>query len=300
VEILYGDGFPEPAQEKPVAAHANAGDGQVVFETTASLADYPCLESHVVGGRPVVPVALQLEWLAHAALHGKIGPRFVGLEDLQIFRPLAVDDKSLAISVVDCGEHYEIRTPGGLHARARVILNGELPVAPAVQDAGPLKSQSYPHTAKEIYADLLFHGPHFQGIRSVKGWSPKGMVAEVSVAPKVAEWIGKPVRTDWVSDPLVVDVALQMGILWGIEALGKPSLPMRVGSYRQYQKRFPKSAMLAQLTVTHSTPHKIVIDVEMVDKDGRLVAALRGAEFTADASLARAFGREPRPVVQRG
>ena len=300
VEVLYGDGFPEPPQEKPLAAQANAGDGVVVFETTASVADYPCLESHKLGGRPVVPVALQLEWLAHAALHGKIGPRFVGLEDLQIFRPLALDDTSLLVSVVDTGDHYEIRTPAGLHARAKVVLNGELPSAPAVQDAAPLKTQAYPLSAADIYSELLFHGRHFQGIRLIQGWSQQGMVATVEVAPKVSEWVSKPVRTDWVADPMVIDVALQMGILWGIQALGKPSLPLRVGSYTQYQKRFPKSAMQANLHVTHSTPHKIVIDVELVDKDGRLVAALRGAEFTADAALARAFERESRSVAQRG
>jgi hypothetical protein len=289
VEVLYGDGFPAPPQK--------AAAEKVAFETTVSVSEYPVLESHQVGGRPVVPVAMMVEWLGHAALHGKIGPRFTGLKDLQVFRPIALDQPSIAVQVLEVSpDTFEIRSGAQLHARAVVTLAAELPSAPAARETASLVKQDYPFNPQQVYEQHLFHGHHFQGIKSVKGWSPSGMVADIQAVAKVSDWIQRHVRTDWIADPLALDIALQMGILWGIQQLGAPSLPMKVTQYTQFQKKFPKNGLTAQLRATQNGSHKLSIDVDFVDKEGKVVAALKGVEFVADASLAKAFGR---PVAAR-
>ena len=54
----------------------------VAFERALSLDNHPVLAAHVIDGRAVLPMALTVEWLAHAALHGNPGLAFHGLDNL--------------------------------------------------------------------------------------------------------------------------------------------------------------------------------------------------------------------------
>ena len=44
---------------------------QLIFERIVNSQTHPVLLSHVLDARAVVPMALHMEWLAHAALHGQ-------------------------------------------------------------------------------------------------------------------------------------------------------------------------------------------------------------------------------------
>ena len=55
------------------------------------VATHPVLKSHVLDGRAVLPMALHLEWLAHAALHGNPGLVFHGFNDLRVTHGVQVD-----------------------------------------------------------------------------------------------------------------------------------------------------------------------------------------------------------------
>ena len=286
VEILYGDGFPAPpGSDKPSGG---------LLQVVASVEEFPCLESHQVGGRPVVPVALQIEWFAQAATAAQVGQRFRGLRQLQILRPISLENGDVNLHVVQNGEMFELRNTqtGQVHSRALVDLGSELPEAPSLASVNGLAQQTYPHSNPAIYETQLFHGPHFHAVKNVRGWSSHGIVAQVGTLPKVSDWIKQPLRSDWLADPLAVDAALQLGILWGIEALGKPSLPMVVGGYQQFQRKFPRGGVEARLWVEKSTPSKIVASVDFVDNQGALVARLSDVEWTADASLKQAFTKE--------
>ena len=286
VEILYGDGFPAPpGSDKP---------GGGLLQVVASVDEFPCLESHQVGGRPVVPVALQIEWFAQAATAAQVGQRFRGLRQLQILRPISLENGDVTLQVVQNGDLFELRNAqtGQVHSRAAVDLGSELPEAPSLASVNGLAQQTYPHSNPAIYKDHLFHGPHFHAVKNVRGWSSHGIVAQVGTLPKVSDWIKQPLRSDWLADPLAVDAALQLGILWGIEALGKPSLPMVVGGYQQFQRKFPRGGVEARLWVEKSSPSKIVASVDFVDNQGTLVARLSDVEWTADASLKQAFMKE--------
>jgi acyl transferase domain-containing protein/acyl carrier protein/NAD(P)-dependent dehydrogenase (short-subunit alcohol dehydrogenase family) len=283
VEILYGDGFPAP----PGAPTPSNG-----WRVTASVEEFPCLQSHQVGGRPVVPVALQIEWFAQAATAQAVGSRFCGLRQLQILRPVALDQGEVQLEVVSNGDTLELRhaSTGQVFSKAVVELGNELPSPPSLPPSNGLAAQSYDHKAN-IYTQHLFHGPHFHAVQDVQGWSQKGLVAQVGTLPKVSDWVKQPLRSDWLADPLAVDAALQLGILWGIEALGKPSLPMVVGRYQQFQRKYPKGGVEARLRVEKSSASKIVAAVDFVDGSGNLVARLEGVEWTADESLRAAFSK---------
>jgi len=92
-------------------------------------------------------------------------------------------------------------------------------------------------------------------------------------------------------DPLVLDSAFQLMILWCFERFGKGSLPTRIGSYRQYERNFPKQGTEITIQVTSSSSHEVKANIEFLDPVGKLIARIDGYECVMDASLNEAFKR---------
>ena len=101
--------------------------------------------------------------------------------------------------------------------------------------------------------------------------------------------MAEPLRSSWVLDPLVIDCAFQMAILWCAEELGQVSLPAALGRYSQFRPAFPRDGVSAILTVTERGPRKMVCDVTFFDLDAAVVARIEGYECIVDASLREAF-----------
>ena len=303
-EVLFGDGFPEPVSPKPRNTASAEGGGQLLLQKTLSVEALPFLESHKLKDQPVLPMAFMMEWFVQGALQSGAGMRLVGVDKLRVFRGATISEgvePTLAVSVVSTvvseesgNTHWtlELRDVSRniLHARAEVILgDSQLPV-PAPQAVNGLGSRDYKRGPEAIYTELLFHGPDFHAVGEVSGISDHGLVAILKAAGKPSEWERDPMRSDWATEPLVVDGVLQLGILWCWDALGKPSLPNGFSSYRQFVSRFPKDSVKAALRVTSHTQRSLVADCELSDLKGKTLAVFQGLEWTADEALKAAFG----------
>src|SRR5205807_8784720 len=182
--VVLGEGSALPA--KPQAAVA---DLHPTFERELDLEHYPVLRAHVLDGRAVLPMALTIEWLAHAALHGNPGLAFHGLDHLKIFQPVTITDgrpTSVRVlagrSAVD-GDLF--RVPGEMRgtkadgrdvvfSRAEVLLATNLPrgTRSLAEPALP----PFPLDTDDVYQRVLFHGPELRGIESIHGCGPDGIV----------------------------------------------------------------------------------------------------------------------------
>ncbi len=285
-----------PGQVKTPSGSADT----VAFERELTVEAMPVLASHVIKGRPVMPVALIVEWLAHGAMHANPGLAFHGFNDLQILKGIILhDDKPLPLSVLT-GKAIkekalyripmEIRSTQNsrevLHVRAEIVLAASLPQPGDVADlAGP----AYPRGKAEIYRELLFHGSDLHGIEYVECCTPAGIVAAASSAPAPAAWVGQPMRSAWLADPLVLDCGFQMMIVWSCEQYGAGSLPCAVASYRQYRRAFPQGQMRIVAHVTRHSEHRALADLDFIDTAGQLIARMIGCECVIDASLNQAF-----------
>ncbi len=303
--VVLGGPLPERAPAPPPpAAVAAAPQLSRAFERVLDVAEHPVLESHVLDGRPVLPMALMFEWLAHAALHQNPGLAFHGCNDLRVLHGVTVDDgpppalRVLATKAVRRDGAFVALTeihgarPDGrdvLHARAEVVLATDLPAAPL--PAEPPAVRDYPRTPQEIYASLLFHGPELHGIEAVEGCGEEGIVIQARNAPPPQSWLSQPLRQKWLTDPLVLDSAFQAMILWSVENWGAASLPCLAGRYRQYRRSFPSGGARVVARVTRATSLHALADIDFVDADGRLIARLEGYECVLDAALQRAFRR---------
>ena len=293
---------PGPAAAKPLSCALNLN---------LSVEDFPFLKSHVMDAHAVLPMAMIMEWLSHGALHGNPGLHFHGFNDLRICKGVIMEpNQTLGLQVMagraekrDSLYVVPVELTGAaghdqrtvLHARGEVVLAKQLPEGirsipdPPAAPYAPLNNRLYD-------PQRLFHGPDLQGIRQVESCYPKGIAALVNAAPQPSRWIRQPLRSSWLSDPLVMDCAFQLMILWSFHRFGAASLPCFVGRYRQYHDTFPRDGAQIIIRVTAEREHGATADVEFLDSHtGKLVARLEDYECVIDPSLERAFQRNRLP-----
>ena len=281
----------------------------VAFEREIGVKQMPILKDHVLNGRAVVPLALIVEWMAHGAVHKNPGLRFHGFDDLRVLKGITLDAKETRATQVLTGKAgkaikknglghlsipVEIRSTGAdgkrhHHARATIHLAANLPAASGAR----LNTTTNPYhrSSEEIYRDLLFHGPALQGIREVEGLSADAITARTGPTSEPSRWIAEPLRNAWLADPLALDVAFQLMIVWSREIHGAASLPTGAGRYRQFQDSFPAEGVSVVVKITGRGDSWARADMEFVDREGGLIARLENYDCVVDASLSEAFTR---------
>ncbi|MGE3166250.1 MAG: SDR family NAD(P)-dependent oxidoreductase [Planctomycetota bacterium] len=315
VEVVLIGPTPQPASKGLAASAASTplrmapSALPLVFEREVDVARFPALQDHRLDGRPVLPVALMVEWLAHGALHSNPGLVLHGMDELRVLKGVAfesADGVRLRVHAAPAersGDCFTVvvelrggRAPSEdmLHARATVLLTAT-PQRAGVDDA--LTAPSATHGAPawgDIYERLLFHGPHFHALAEIEGCSPDGIIAVARAAPPPREWSSEPLRPRWIADPLLLDAAFQMMILWCLDQRGHGSLPCAFREYRQYVKSFPTRVKIVA-RVTRSGEHAALADMDFVGADGTRLASLRGYECVIDPSLRAAFQEDRMP-----
>ncbi len=303
--LILGAGSQLPTEKYASVEATNSAapdELPVVFERTITTDTHEFMASHVLDGHAVLPAAMTLEWLAHSALHGNPGLRFVGVDDFRVFKGVLVQSQE-SVQVRVCadaarrrGDEFVVTAElcsGGsngrrvLHARAEIVLAARQPdaVTPNASKDLPALKQSI----ESIYAETLFHGPAMRGLVDVESCGDSGLVARCRVAPPPRDWMQEPVRNRWIADPLVLDSGLQAMIVWTSDRVGEASLPSRLTRYRQFVPAFPDDGARIVISVRDRTEARVVSDIDWIGVDGRLLARLEGYESVVDSSLSKAF-----------
>jgi hypothetical protein len=275
----------------------------LVFEREIEVDQYPILNSHMIDGKPVVPLALMTEWFAHGALHENPGLILHGLDEIRVMKGIRLENEKAQIRLLagkpqKRGEFFEVEVElrnaataakDIIHSKARAVLCDSLIAAPDFQTAANPATGAYDKGMDEVYSGILFHGPQLHAIRQIISCSSRGMVAHISAAPAPTQWMTAPLRNIWIADPLILDGAFQMATVWCFEEKGTVSLPSFAESYRQYCHRLPADGVKVVLAVKEATNRKMRGDFTFLDSKDAVVARLIGYEAVMDASLIRAF-----------
>ena len=275
----------------------------MAFQRDIDTDEYPVLNSHVLGGTPVVPFALMAEWFSHGALHGNPGLVLQGLDDMRMLKGIQINGNKRKIRILtgkvrktNFAFEVDVEIRNGipdeqevLHSKAKAILTDALAHPPEFKAPGFMGSNGYSRTIDEIYKKILFHGYALQGMKEVTSLTDDGMIAKILPAPAPGKWMKNPLRNNWVGDPLVLDSAFQMASLWCFEKLGNVSLPVYSATYRQYRHQFPKEPITAVLELRDATNHKMTGDFTFLDSQNTIIAQITGYEAVVDESLNKAF-----------
>ncbi|WP_373048793.1 PfaD family polyunsaturated fatty acid/polyketide biosynthesis protein [Vulgatibacter sp.] len=280
VELVIGAGFPggsaPEVPEKRIAAAV-----RVDPVTHRYLAD------HQLAGKPVLPVVMQIEFLAAAAARAVPGGVVLAVEDFRLLKGVIVEgpvDLTVWLAAPTNGRiEAELRGAGDrIHARCTVVLGAGAPLAPLVE---PQSLAPAPYDAEAIYAERqLFHGPRFHAIAAVDGIGAKAIATTLHT--KAIDWIEGATFT---TAPLALDGVFQALVLWCRAHLGAPSLPSRLGAWRQRALPLP-AQVRAVARVRAIEGSTAVADVDLLDESGAVVAQVEGYACTASASLEAAYG----------
>lgn len=312
VEVVVGDGLMAEPQNSggrsndcDTSRHCRSPEAGIsrttVLRRRVAVSSHPFLGDHIVGGRPVLPAAMMLEWMAHGALHANPGLRLSRIEDFRVLRAVAFDDDAVDV-IVDSGKvgrngeqfiaPIELRTGASneaANARAEVVLDYRLADA-SVSTDNTIERVAYPFDVDAVYRDILFHGPRLRAIESLTAADECGIAATLRVGPSPDDWMDSPLRSEWIVDPLIVDSVLQLGIVWCHSRLDALSLPSRVARLELFEASKVRGTIQSgrvrvTLNVTRSVEHRMIADAVVMDDANRVLMRFTGIEWTVDASL---------------
>ena len=310
VEVVVGGagfsvvkGAPKKVTIESAIEEKSDSDLALTFQRDVDLGSHPVLRSHMIGGKPVVPLALMTEWFGHGALHENPGLLLQGLDDIRILKGIKLDGAKKHVRLM-AGRAR--KTGGGfkvpvelrdgfqdnrevVHSKAMAILVDTLKPAPNYRIPDDLTRRPYTRSMHQVYEQILFHGPDLHGIREITHLSSEGMIARLDPAPAPSEWLKEPLRNKWLADPLALDSAFQMATVWCYEEKGAASLPSYCAAYRQYRPRFPVDGLTAVLEVESASSHKMKGTITFLDSDGIMVARIIGCEAVMDQALHKTF-----------
>jgi acyl transferase domain-containing protein/3-hydroxymyristoyl/3-hydroxydecanoyl-(acyl carrier protein) dehydratase/NAD(P)-dependent dehydrogenase (short-subunit alcohol dehydrogenase family)/acyl carrier protein len=299
VEIVIGAHIPQnPPPIKPVL--------KTVLTQSFGRKASPILESHKIAQEPVVPFALLIELLAHAAEKNNPGLVFAGMDDMRLLKGIRTqnDDIQVLVNLGKCqpfesgfttqGNIGSMNTDIGVtHAAGTIRLKNNLPQPPVLSKAAFMDLKPSTISIENIYDDILFHGKSLQCITAINGVSAKGIEVTTTLAPRPEEWFLQPHGNDWTIDPLMLDAAFQAAILWTFETKQQVCLPSYLANLRLYASHKKLQGKVRILfTVNEETPHKIKGYFTFLDTQ-TVVASITGFEAIVDPSLRTKFKNYP-------
>jgi NAD(P)-dependent dehydrogenase (short-subunit alcohol dehydrogenase family) len=262
------------------------------------------LQDHRLDEHPVLPAAVAMELMAEVVQKGWPQWTVVAVRELRVLKGIVVENGPQAIHLVargsppcdmpkaPCEVDVEIRTldqPTRICYRATVQLGSALP-EPACF-AVPIRAgvHTFPLAAEEVYRRWLFHGPRFQCISRIASIDDQGIVATV-IPSTPAGCLARRVDGPWLIDPIVVDSAPQLAIIWARAHADMTALPAGFRSYRRWGALSGQTLDCHFRVLPSSGGHALHADVFFVDASGRVVGSLEGLEATCSAALNRLAG----------
>ncbi len=261
------------------------------LEVRVDSKSHPYLADHAIAGVPVVPMVLAVEWFLRAARACRPDLVLAAVKQVKVLRGIKLDGFSQAgdrfvISAKQLSNGsgaeigVELRGKGDvLHYSATVKMTTGAVAQPEIEAAPVLEKW----TQAAVYdGHVLFHGPSFQVIDSVKGVSREGIVGTLWGTQKSA-WAGE----SWRSDAAAMDGGLQLALLWSRHVLGGAVLPMAMGEYRSYRDGLTDGPMQGVVHGRKIHDQRTVCDIAFSDESGHVVAEIIGVETVLRPDSAR-------------
>jgi hypothetical protein len=262
---------------------------------------YVFLQDHQLDNTPTMPMAMVLELAAEVAATIHPGNEVVRVNNLQVLRGVTYKTRREKVLIIEanCEEidgvlrtDIEVRgeeTNASVHYRAQVELASKFAV-PNADHETPIQlvqPRALPIPISEAYNSWLFHGPLFAGITEVEVIGQNGIIGWLQ--PSAAkDLFNPPTPHAWLIDPVLVDSALQLSLLWARFYLDQTPLPARLAHYHRFAAA-PAGPILCHMSIQYVQPF-VRADVKFFDEKGRLIGFIESVEGTLSKALNRLAG----------
>ena len=319
---LAGAGGGEEA-DLPLVGHLSdvvAGAGGMSALYTLDLRRERYLDDHRIDGRAVLPFAAAMELMAEVAATAVPGREVHGLREIRLLDGVGLENDRPVGLRIDAAPQTDARevevtigpaAGGRAHYRSRVQLRD--PAEPAGgyvprfarrgQSAGthsdpePLADLApFPLAVEDAYRDLLFHGPLFQGIVAIDGMDERGASALLRPS-RPGQCVAGADAGRWLLDPVLLDSALQMQVLWARLQWDVTLLPAEIGGYVRIAAAQEGELVRHELRISPAgAPPLCHADHWFSGADGRPLAVLQDVVGVGTQTLNRLAGAD----VDRG
>lgn len=174
-------------------------------------------------GIPIVPLTVSLEVMAETAALLMPGLVVTGFRDVRGHQWIQVPSAPVAVQVVAERNGSDVRVrlvphgpdTGGAaaYAEATVCFAATYPAAPLLEPLILSNPHPSPWGPADLYQNLLFHGPAFQGMERIEAIGAEGLKANVRV-PVRSGLVAGTASPAFHADPVALDVAGQLLGTW--------------------------------------------------------------------------------------
>ena len=296
----------------PALAARAAPPAALRIERDLTERDLRSLKDHRVAGRPVLPAASALGWLAGAGELALPGMRAIAVEDFRVLRGIAPDapgDARYAIEIAERSRDHGVVEvaatvadaagdaagpvgAAGAHFAGRLLLAADPPPAPrvdAVLDADGSASLA-PHW-NGYASELLHYGPSMSTVDELLALDELRVVTRCVLAPGTPPGFAS-----------VYDVATHGVLIWLRHFHGAACLPAVTRRFEHYRDVPAQEPFHVTLTIDAIDASSVEFGFWAYDPDGLAYARGQGLEMVlvpAGSELWRASGipaaAEPEP-----
>ena len=285
-----------------LAGHAVRRRSSSVFEAEVALdaRRFPYLDEHRIDDKPVLPLAVAMEFMVELATAAEPDMQVNGLTDVQQFSGIVLKDKCRDVLLRaepvhrnggDSMWQVQISDPSMsarplYEATVRACRQlSEPPPAPSIERL----SGGFPLSVDNAYLRWLFHGPSFHLIQQLHGLDEHGI--DATVQPSCTRRsVGEHVRCGWLIDAIALDVGPQLAALWSRAHFDTTPLPSRVKAYDRYGAIGDAPFECIFRTNNGSHGSSLAADVWFV-RDGKVIGRFIGLECSGSHELNRITGR---------
>jgi hypothetical protein len=273
--------------------------GAVTLEHRLSLDADPYLIDHCMDGKPVLPAAAGLEYMAQFVAAGWPEWRVAEMLDVRALSGIVFEGnghrdlilRARSSTHSEAGQQavtVEILDPSRKAAnyRATAVLMPRLPEAPVADNDLLVGAERM--EASRAYSEFLFHGERFRLLRGIDGLSIAGIDAAVMPSTPRA-FLGAHVNgARWLFDPGMMDLPPQLAFLWARVHRDMGALPSRFGRVARYGNT-PVSGPLSLRMRLKAGAHDLALiyDAQFVDANGLVRVAIFDGESTMSPALNR-------------
>jgi len=259
------------------------------------------LDDHKLDGLPVLPMAVALEIILESvqALYPNrnisqvtdfdipAGILFPGGAKQLKVSAAEIDDNHARVLIESVAErprtHFRATVQfGTAHTAPQVISTALGATIPYFFNGGAIDApeKSIP-TVDEVYRRWMFHGPIFQGLKSIETLGISGIYGRV-VSREPAECV-KPGDGEWIIDPTMFDSSMQLAGIWTRYYADMTCLPTGIKKLHMLG-RFTKSNFAQVFLPADGNKRELRCDLAIYNSDGHLVLLLE--ELSAIGSTA--------------
>jgi NAD(P)-dependent dehydrogenase (short-subunit alcohol dehydrogenase family) len=285
-----------------------APGGGVQFERLLDPARDLYLGDHRLDAKPVFPAACAMELMAETAQRGWPDLEVLSIEEFRVVKGIVIEDGPRAVRVTAHSEtqpdpeRFEVAADVAIvdPRSGRPFYRATLRLGERLPESGPLPypplraPRPFTKTVQGAYADWLFHGPLFQGLVGIDRVGEDGIAGVIAPSDPARCILGS--AGAWIIDPIVIDSAFQLGILYARSQYDTTPLPARFRRFRRFAPldRGPIRCEFRSSAIASDSV--LEIQIALLDESGRLLALIEDMELSCSRDLNRLAGRAKDPA----